>query len=241
MTVTNPYFNNTDEFGEQNLVNELVIETIKIHGIPVYYMPRTLMNPDYLLMEDPTSKFNQQYMIEMYVKSFGGFEGQGDIITKFNLELRDELVLVVARERFLSEIGDRVNLPRPSEGDIIYFPPSRDFFEIKFVEHESMFYQLGKLYVWELRCEKLEYSSERITVPDNEEINDEIESVSYDIYSQAILTSNGDILSASDGTQILFTPLLIKTREPLSQNKIIQDEAEILFDFSQPNPYIAKP
>lgn len=240
MVVTNPYFNNTEEYSEQNLVNELVIETIQIHGVAVYYMPRTLMNPDYLLMEDPTSKFTSQYMIEMYVKSFGGFEGQGDIITKFNLELRDELVLIVSRERFAGEVGDPVGIPRPHEGDIIYFPPSKDFFEIKFVEHESIFYQLGNLYVWQLRCEKLEYSSERIETG-FEEIDSETDGINYDVASQTILTSDGDILTASDGTPILFTPMLINTDEPLSQNKIIQDEAEILFDFTQPNPYVAKP
>lgn len=238
--VTNPYFNNTEEYSEQNLINELVIETIQIHGIPVYYLPRTIMNPDYLMMEDPTSKFTQQYMIEMYVKTYGGFEGQGDIITKFNLELRDELVLVVARERFLGEVGDKIGLPRPAEGDIIFFPPGRDFFEIKFVEHESMFYQLGKMYVWELRCEKLEYSSERLETG-LDEIDVEIEGVNYDILQQLIATSSGDILTTSSGTQILFTPFLVNTKEPLSQNKLIQDEAEILFDFSQPNPYIANP
>jgi len=241
MTVTNPYFNNTEEFSEQNLVNELVMETIQIHGIPVYYLPRTIMNPDYLLMEDPTSKFNQQYMIEMYVKSYGGFEGQGDIITKFALELRDELVLIVSRERFLNEVGNIINIPRPHEGDVIFFPPSKDFFEIKFVEHESMFYQLGALYTWELRLEKMEYSSDRISTGNDlidAEINDE--GGNYDIANQTILTSSGEVLTTPSGDPIIFSPNLIDTNDALSQNKIIQDEAEIIFDFTQPNPYLAK-
>lgn len=240
MAITNPYFNNTEEYCEQNLINELVVETIQIHGIPVYYLPRTLMNPDYLMLEDPTSKFDAQFMIEMYVKTYGGFEGQGDIVTKFNLELRDEMVLVVSRERFVDEIGSNIGATRPHEGDIIYFPPGKDFFEIKFVEHESMFYQLGKLFVWELRCEKLEYSSERITTG-MPEIDEDFASANYDIMSQTILASNGNVLTASDGTPILYSPNLLTTREPLSQNVIIQEEAEILFDFSQPNPYLARP
>jgi hypothetical protein len=170
MPATNLYFNNYSNAEEQTLLENLIIESIKIYGIECYYMPRTLVGEDNIFGEDPLSKFEQAYNIEMYIKSVDGFEGEGDFLSKFNIEIRDEITFVVARRRFADEVdvtqttpvNEDNGLARPAEGDLIYFPLNGKIFEVKFVEHESVFYQLGDLQTYELRCELFEYSYEEI-------------------------------------------------------------------------------
>lgn len=172
MPATNLYFNNFSNIGEQNLIEDLIIESIKIYGIECYYMPRTLVAEDSIFGEDPLSTFQQAYNIEMYIKSVEGFEGEGDFLSKFNIEIRDEITFVVSRRRFSEEISLEQSTPvdadqgegRPMEGDLIFFPLNGKIFEVKFVEHESVFYQLGELQTYELRCELFEYSHEDIEV-----------------------------------------------------------------------------
>ena len=171
MPATNLYFNNYDNINEQTLLEDLIIESIKIYGIECYYMPRTLVAEDNIFGEDPLSKFQQAYNVEMYIKSVDGFDGEGDFLSKFNIEIRDEITFVVAKRRWSEEIGDSQSTPvnedsgvaRPAEGDLIYFPLNGKIFEVKFVEHEAVFYQFGDLQTYELRCELFEYSYEDIT------------------------------------------------------------------------------
>jgi len=155
----NPFF--YDNTSEQRLVEDLTRETISAMGRDVYYIPRKQFNKDYLYGEDPISKFKGSYKIEMYVKSVNGFEGQGDIISKFGIELKDRVELVVSRKVFEDLISRTDSeLPRPREGDLIYFPLSDTIFEINFVEHENPFYPLGKRYTFVLSCEAFTYSHE---------------------------------------------------------------------------------
>ena len=154
------YFQQTDFRPEQELLDDLVEETIQIHGWDVSYMPRTLIATDNLYSEDVASKFSKAYSIEMYVESVDGFGGEGDIIGQFGVEIRDQLNLVVSQRRWDDmDIPDRV---RPFEGDLIYFPLNDKLFEIRFVEHEKIFYQLGNLPLYGLTCELFEYSHEDI-------------------------------------------------------------------------------
>ena len=154
------YFQQTDFKPEQELLDDLVEETIQIHGLDVSYMPRTLIATDNLYSEDVASKFSKAYSIEMYVESVDGFGGEGDIIGQFGVEIRDQLNLVVSQRRWDDmDIPDRV---RPFEGDLIYFPLNDKLFEIRFVEHEKIFYQLGNLPLYGLTCELFEYSHEDI-------------------------------------------------------------------------------
>tara|TARA_R100000008_G_scaffold86402_2_gene79351 strand:+ start:1017 stop:1946 length:930 start_codon:yes stop_codon:yes gene_type:complete len=156
----NPYFK--EYSGEQNVVEDLTIEMIKTMGKNMVYIPRTLVNEDELFGEDTISKFDDGYQLEMYIQSIDGFEGEGDILSKFGLEIRDRVELVVSRKRFNQTVGEYENLTRPREGDLIYFPLSKTLFEINFVEHENPFYQLGKLYTYRLSCEVFTYSQEDI-------------------------------------------------------------------------------
>ena len=153
---TNIYFQNS--ITDQNLLNEINREVIQQAGIDVMYIPRTLVKEDLVLGEDVLSQFNTAYEIEMYVKSSDNFGGADDAISRFGLDIRDELILVVHAESFKFA----TNNTTPLEGDLIYFPLSKGLFEIKFVEDEQPFYQVGKIYVFELTCEVFQYGEEKI-------------------------------------------------------------------------------
>ena len=153
---TNIYFQNS--ITDQNLLNEINREVIQQAGIDVMYIPRTLVKEDLILNEDVISQFNTAYEIEMYVKSSDNFGGSDDAISKFGLDIRDELILIVHAESF--KFATAMTLPL--EGDLIYFPLSKGLFEIKFVEDEQPFYQIGKNYVFELTCDIFQYGEEKI-------------------------------------------------------------------------------
>jgi len=159
---TNLYFQNVTSHAEQELVNSLTSEVIQIHGMNVFYIPRTIVKEDLLLGEDVLSKFSTAYEIEMYLKSTEGFGGEGDLVSKFGLDVRDEVIFTVHKDRF--ELA--TDKPKPLEGDLIYLPlpsaPLNALFEIKFVEHEQPFYQAGKNYSFDLTCELFQYSEEQL-------------------------------------------------------------------------------
>lgn len=137
---TNMYINNFESQPEQKLVNDLVEEVIKFHGIDVHWMPRVLMSKDELYGEDTLARFDDAYPIEMYIKNVEGFEGEGDFLSRFGLEIRDQVTFTLSQRRF-ADLG--TSYERPREGDLIYFPLNKRIFEIKFVEHELPFYPLG--------------------------------------------------------------------------------------------------
>jgi hypothetical protein len=164
MTTTNVYFTNGIRT-EQMLIEDLIIESLRIYGQEVFYIPRTLVSKDNILGEDRLSEFKTAFPIEMYFENIDSFAGQGPFLQKFGLMLEQQATLVVARRRWDQFIGryDITILPdRPCEGDLIYFPLSKGLFEVKFVQHQDPFYQLGKLYVYKLQVELFQYSSERI-------------------------------------------------------------------------------
>jgi hypothetical protein len=165
---TNKYFINYNSKYEQNLIEDLVIETIKIHGLDMYYVPRELATNGGIFGDDPTSFFSQHFVMEFYIQNVDGFEGEGDFIGKFGLEINDRATLVVSKKRF-QQITDKF---RPLEGDLIFFPLSKKLFEIKFVEHENPFYQLGKNYVYSLTVENFEFGEEdiRTQIPEIQEV-----------------------------------------------------------------------
>tara|TARA_S200002703_G_scaffold145129_1_gene139295 strand:- start:179 stop:2119 length:1941 start_codon:yes stop_codon:yes gene_type:complete len=167
----NPFFLQGSQ-SEQRLIQELINEQLTIYGVEVIYLPRKIVNQDTVLNEIQSSKFDDNFAIEAYVNTYEGYGGAGDIMTKFGMSLKDELTVTISRERyedfiapFLGELDanndDEINVAsRPREGDLIYFPLGRRLFEVKFVEHEQPFYQLGKNYVYQLKCELFEYSDE---------------------------------------------------------------------------------
>ena len=155
---TNSYFRTFDARNEQELLHSLTQESIQIYGHDVSYIPRTLVNTDTVLGEDSISEYKDAYSVEMYIKSVDGFEGEGDLISKFGLEVRDQIVFSLARRAWEGlDLG-----VRPKEGDLVYFPLTSKLFQIMFVEHETPFYKTGALPTFDLTCELFVYSDEKM-------------------------------------------------------------------------------
>ena len=173
----NPYFLQGSST-EQNLVQSLINEQIKMYGVEVYYIPRRYMTKTTVIQEVIESKFEEAIPLEAYVDTFDGYEGQGSLLSKFGVQALDDLTLIISRDRYENYITPLIkNIPnielatRPKEGDLIYFPLGDRLFEIKFVEHEKPFYQLRKNYVYELTCELFRYEDEVIDTG-NDDIDD---------------------------------------------------------------------
>jgi len=159
---TNVFFNHAVNT-EQHLYEDLVVESLRIYGHECYYLPRNVIEEDTILGEDIQSSYGDAYSVEMYIENVEGFEGEGDLFSKFGVQVRDQATFVISLrtwERFISLDGNLATSLRPNEGDIIFFPMSGSVFEIKFVEHENPFYQVGKLFVFKMQCELFEYSGE---------------------------------------------------------------------------------
>lgn len=194
----NPYFK--DYSGEQNIIEDLSIEIIKTMGREMLYIPREQYN-GITEFGEAQYKYTKVFPIEMYIASVAGFEGQGDIISKFGLEVRDKVNLVVSRKRFNQEVAERYGITRPREGDLIYFPLSKGLFEINFVEHENPFYQAGKLYTYFLVCE--------LTTIDGDEFdtgNTDVDVIEQQIrtnaYEMSITTSVNNVNRYTDGETV---------------------------------------
>ena len=240
MPTTNLYFNNYAFNGEQNLIENLIIESIKIYGIEVFYMPRTLVAEDTLFGEDVLSKFEEAYPVEMYIKSVDGFQGDGDFLSKFGLEIRDEMVLTVSRRRFGEEVNyldSTEEAGRPVEGDLIFFPLNGKIFEVKFVEHEAIFYQMGSLQTYDLTLELFEYSHERIDtgISQIDAIEDDY---SGDKGYFELLLEDGSRLVFEDGSAIIQDGYRIEDTDNQANNEFFGASTNIDFiDFSEINPF----
>lgn len=158
---TNPWISQSVR-SEQDLYEDLVIESLKFYGQDVYYLPREIVNKDKVFLDDIPSRFSDAYKVEMYIENTDGFGGEGDLFSKFGVELRDQATFIVARRRWKKLIGDKLDTYnfRPREGDIIYLPLSQSMFEIFKVETETPFYQLSQLPTFKLQCELFEYNDE---------------------------------------------------------------------------------
>ena len=170
----NPFFLQGTS-SEQRLVQDLINEHLGMFGVEVTYIPRKYVQRDSILNEVQSSKFDDNFAIEAYINNYDGYAGQGDVLTKFGMSLKDEVTLTISKDRFEDFIapfmgglddgsgeGEIILSTRPREGDLVYFPLGERLFEVKFVEHENPFYQLGKNYVYELQCELFEYEDEVI-------------------------------------------------------------------------------
>ena len=159
---TNVFFNHAVKT-EQNLYEDLVVESLRMYGHEVYYLPRNVVERDDILNEDVQSSFDDAYSVEMYLENTDGIAEQGDLMSKFGVYVEEEATFVISLrswERFISTDSNLVTSLRPNEGDVIYFPLSGSMFEIRYVEDSNPFYQVGKLFVFKMRCTLFEYSNE---------------------------------------------------------------------------------
>ena len=278
---TNKYFNNFAYAREQDLVEDLTIESIKIYGHNVKYLPKTISGIDHLFGEDKLLKYETAADVEMYVKNVEGFEGEGEFMSKFGVQLNDQLTLTVARKRFdqirteklTTEVGYNylqesantdapsrqfltgnnhtesiiletgttgvnsysITANRPQEGDLVFFPLVNKIFEIKFVEHEDIFYQTGRLQSYDLRCELFKYSSEQIRTG-NTEIDSTETAGTLDTLLYELLLEDGDNLLEEEGDSLVQEYQLF-TQDTGANNSFFQSEGESIIDFSERNPF----
>ena len=242
---------------EKRLYEDLIIEGLKIYGQDVYYLPRTLVNQDLVLGEDVLSKFDQSYLVEMYIETTDGFAGEQELISKFGLEIRDDTTFVIAKRRWQDQVDNTATLikdGRPNEGDLIYVPLFNSFFEIQFVEDQQPFFQLGNLPVYKLRATKFEYSSERldtgVTAIDEAEDNLSIDQLQFQ-FSLETATDGGTgaILLESSTGEINYLinedyNLATQTRDYADNSTYETDAgfgttstADDILDFTERNPF----
>lgn len=160
--VSNKYFNLYNQKQEQNLLQDLVEEAVKIHAIDAVYIPRTVEKIDPIFREDPLAYFNDYHYIDLYIKNVDGFEGDGNIFRKFGLDIKNQITFTMSRSSFFKTVG--LELARPREGDLIYLPMSKAtaLYEIRFVNEESVFYNIGEFYTYDLQCEQFAFQDENI-------------------------------------------------------------------------------
>jgi len=240
---TNFYFQSGQGQGqtnEQRLVEDLIIESLKIYGHDAYYLPRTLVNKDTIFDEDELSKFTQAYPLEMYLDNVNGYEGQGDIFTRFGLEVRDQATFVLSKRRWedmvLTSGGTFTQTTRPSEGDLIYLEKTKSLFEIRYVDFQNPFYQLNQIYVFRLTCELFEYSSEDLDT--GIATIDAVETTySQDMLEYQIQLEDGGLWLKEDTGSIINEGFQIKA-EPIDNLDFDNIQfLEGILDFSEKNPF----
>lgn len=224
---TNVFFRNYDNFNEQNLIDDLVIESIRIYGVDVIYIKRSFGAIDSVFNEDDLPLYDETFEFEAYVKNVDGFEGEGDFLSKFGLQIRDQVTFTVANrtfERFVTR--EVVDMIRPREGDLTDFPLSEKMYEIKFVEHESVFYQTGALQVYDMRCELVEYSGQRLQTgrAPIDEYFGPIDTTDTTTLEALANTTNG-VFGTQDGA------------DALARNYIYETEGDNILDFSETDPF----
>ena len=240
---TNFYFQSGIPGGrssEQLLMEDIIIECLKIYGFDTYYLPRQAVNEDVILGEDNLSNYEHAYALEMYMQNITGFEGDGDLMTKFGVEIRDTATFVVARRRWdeiVARDGNAILTTRPAEGDIVYFPLTRAFFEVKRVEATDPFFQVGKLYVYKLECELFRYSSEQFKTG-VDEIDDIAAAKSVDVNDFNVLLESGyrALLEEYSPASIILETYNLSTILPNVDNEDFRSEISVL-DFSERNPF----
>ena len=188
---------------EKNLYEDIVIEGLRIYGHDVYYLPRKIINEDAVFNEALLSQFGEAFQIEMYVENIDGFEGEGDLLSKFGLEMRDQMNLVVSNRRWEQLVGRfQPNAEvRPQEGDLIYFPLVNGLFEIHYVQDETPFYQLQNIPTFKLTCELFEYSNEELDTG-----VEDVDSFETEFASRTTLTlgtGTGTFTVGEDVTQVV--------------------------------------
>ena len=224
---TNVYFD-TGTKPEQTLYEDLMIEQLKIYGQDVFYIPRTLVKEDNLFGEDTLSKFGDAYLIEMYFENVEGYEGEKEIMSKFGLQMNEDVTFVVARRRFEQLVSHDSNLivkTRPNEGDLVYFPKVKKIFEITFVDHDDPFYQVHNLPAFKLKCKTFEYSSEDLDTGiaeiDAIETDNSLDMLSFQItMEQSSSTTFNEGIELEDGTGNLE----LETQTGGTDNVIGEDE-----------------
>lgn len=199
----------------------------------MYYVPRKLNNYDPIYGADDVSSYEEAIPIEMYIKSIDGFTGDGNFMSKFGLEIRDQVIFSVARRIFAEEVGSVTSLPRPNEGDIVFFPLNKKCFQIKYVKNLEMFYQLGSIQTWELTCELFEYSNEKFNtgIPEIDLLQTKFSQNQMD---WSVTNETGEDILTEDSDFVVNEKA---PKMPGADNDKIQLESDTFVDWSEIDPF----
>lgn len=239
---TNQYVNFYTNSPEQTLYEDLIYESIKFWGIDIQYIPRTINDLDELYTEDPTSTYDAAYPLEVFIKSIDGYEGDQIFLSKFNMEIRDQVTFTVAKRAFANEVTTENQQSRPREGDLIWLtlnPDRPQLFQIKYVNDRSVFYQLGYLNVYDLVAESFEYSGEHLNT--GIAAVDAIEErYSLNMNSHALTVANGNIITTGNGDSIVindfsFDEMMDGDSEAI--NEYVQEQANTKINFTIVDPF----
>tara|TARA_R110001592_G_scaffold291587_3_gene561006 strand:+ start:746 stop:1513 length:768 start_codon:yes stop_codon:yes gene_type:complete len=241
------YFQNYEASGEQRLIDNLVIESIQIYGQDSFYLPRNRVETDLLYGEAPLSSFDTSYPLELYVKSVEGYEGEGTFMSKFGLEIRDQINITYARRRFHEEVEEfDPSITRPREGDLIFLPWVRGsieteigaVFEVKYVQTDSVFYQLGNLQTFDVSLEKFEYSGElfQTGIPVIDAMTTTY-SIDAKLDELTLATEAGVMIMTESGIVITNDNEDKRLVDKGDTTTFFQDEAAEFIDFSDINPF----
>lgn len=221
---------------EQKLHEDLIIEAIRAFGIDAYYLPRHRNNFDDIYGADDISTFDEAYQVELYVRSYEAFQGDGNLMSKFGLEIRDQVIFTVATRVFEDEVQKPTGLLRPRENDLIYYTLDKKLFTVTYVEKKMFHYPLGVLPVYDLHCELFEYSHEHVDTGIEEIDRIEID-LSINQLNYAIQDENGNALYTEDGKVITNEEFDQTTIDPGQDNITVKTQGDPILDWSEKNPF----
>ena len=234
--MTSVFFQNYEYTDEQQLLHDLIEESISIYGIDAYYLPRKLYSLDKLYTEDPQSYFDEAIPFDVYVKSADQFMGDRNLMSRFGLEIRDQVVFTFSQRAWARRIGDTHGFARPNEGDLIFFMPNKRLFEIRYVEKYSMLYPLGTLPTWDVTTELYEAAGQHFDtgVADIDAVETR---TSEDSDRWAVCTVDGSPIATVGGDRWVVDTYSPDAIDPLDQSTEIQTEADAVLDFSESDPF----
>lgn len=236
---TNKFFKNEYSKRDQKIVDDLIEESIQIHGINAFYLPRSLKNFDQLYETDTVSEYNSNFLIEMYVKDANNYNPPNEFMSKFGIEFKDDITFSVSIRAFEKNvIRYNPEYVRPQESDLIYIPFLNRIFIIKYADYKSSptFFTFGKNYFYDLKCEVFEYSSEILNTGIEEIDNIQIK-YTYDLQDWQILTNDMFFIADQSGYAIVQSEFELSTQDVMEDNDNLNLEANNILDFTEVNPF----
>lgn len=234
---TNFYFNNFNSKAEQSLIENLVIESIRMYGIDNYYVPRLISTESSTFVEAVNSTYDTAVSVEMYIKSVDGFDGDGEFLSSFGVQVQQQITFSIAYRTFETNVGQYIRRDRPLEGDLIWFAPYQGLFQISYVEVRPVFYQFGALQFYDVTCELFQYSNEifKTGIPDIDNTYNKLETISqtYDIF----LEDGVSILMTEDGNGLFEEQYILDNLDPNAQNASFGHNVSTFVDFSEIDPF----
>ena len=230
----NPFFNNFTYTPTQEFYQDLIVQAIQIYGHEVIYIPRNITNFDQLYSTDDQSTYSTTIPVEVYIENIDGFQGQRDIFTKFGLEIRDSVTLVIAKRTYENTIMPITSQPRPMEGDLIYFTTNKKCFQIKYVNNKEIFYAFGELPTYQMELNLFEYSDETFNtgIPDVDSLQI---ALSLNALDHSITMPDGTVIEDSSNNVITPASFDEQNIEPVDDNQELESEDASFIDFGSNN------